>query len=214
MAGSATRSPISTSTSPGPATLFDISQGAFELTFAVAGGLLTASIVARMLGAPVGRWLHAVILPLLFALGAGKLAMVLGGSGQGLPFDGAWATAYVSPGPWGSLAPALPSHPAQVYEAVTTLVVLLVVMAAMALGVFEQRTGRVFLLGIGLWAIGRSIAALVWRDPDVVGTLNADQVLTLAFAAVALGALVVGGGVGAVRGRRRAAAEPGPGASA
>ena len=149
----------------GPGNLFDISQGAFELTLAVAGGLLTASIVARMLGAPVGRWLHAVILPLLFALGAGKLAMVLGGSGQGLPFDGAWATAYVSPGPWGSLAPALPSHPAQVYEAVTTLVVLLVVMAAMALGVFEQRTGRVFLLGIGLWAIGRAIAAIGLARP-------------------------------------------------
>jgi prolipoprotein diacylglyceryltransferase len=196
-----------------PASLFDISQGAFELTLAVAGGLLTASIVARMLGTPVDRWLHAAILPLLFALGAGKLAMVLGGSGQGLPFDGSWATAYVTPGPWGSLAPALPSHPAQVYEAMTTLVVLLVVMAAMALGVFEQRTGRVFLLGIGLWAIGRSIAALAWRDPAVVGPLNADQVLTLAFAAVALGALVVAGGVGAVRGRRRAVADERSGAS-
>jgi prolipoprotein diacylglyceryltransferase len=186
----------------GPASLFDISQGAFELTLAVAGGLVTASIVARMLGTPVGRWLHAVILPLLFALGAGKLAMVLGGSGQGLPLDGWWATAYVSPGPWASLAPALPSHPAQVYEALATVVVLLVVMWAMALDVFARRTGAAFLLGIGLWAIGRSIAAFAWRDPAVAGPLSAGQVVTLAFAVVALFFLVVAVGVGTARGRR------------
>jgi len=82
-------------------------------------------------------------------------------------------------------------------------------MAAMALGVFEQRSGRVFLLGIGLWAIGRSIAALVWRDQDVVGTLNADQVLTLAFAAVALGTLVVGLIAGTASGRRTQAPSAG-----
>jgi phosphatidylglycerol:prolipoprotein diacylglycerol transferase len=185
-----------------PGGVLDIGQGAFELTMAVAGGILTGSIVARMLGTPVGRWLHAVTLPLLFALGAGKLAMVLGGSGQGLPFDGAWATAYVSPGPWGSLAPALPSHPAQAYEALATLVVLLVVMASMALGVFARLTGAAFLLGIELWAIGRALVAATWRDPDVVAGLNADQLLTIAFAAVALGALMVASGLGIARGRR------------
>jgi len=192
-----------------PAAVLDINQGAFELTLAVAGGLLTGSLVARMLGAPFGRWLHAVTLPLLFALAAGKLAMVLGGSGQGLPFDGPWATAYIAPGPWGSLAPALPSHPAQVYEGLLTLLVLLVVMGAMALNVFERRNGGALLLGLGLWGIGRTIAALAWRDPDVVGMLNADQVLTLAFALVALAALAIVGGVGTAR-RRRERTAPGP----
>ena len=61
--------------------------------------------------------MHALILPLLFVLAAGKLTMVLGGDGQGVPWDGAWATAYVGPGPWCSLAPEVPSHPSQVYEA-------------------------------------------------------------------------------------------------
>jgi prolipoprotein diacylglyceryltransferase len=192
-----------------PAAVLDVGQGAFELTLAVAGGLLTGSIVARMLGSPIGRWLHAAVLPLLFALGAGKLAMVLGGSGQGLPFDGSWATAYVSPGPWGSLAPALPSHPAQVYEALTSLVALLVVMVAMVLGVFARRTGTAFLLGIGLWAIGRAIVATTWRDPSVAGGLNADQVLTLAFAGIALAALAVMVAAGRSRERRRQVAEAG-----
>jgi phosphatidylglycerol:prolipoprotein diacylglycerol transferase len=175
-----------------PAAILDINQGALELTLAVVGGVLTGSIVARMLGAPLGRWLHAAILPVLFALGAGKLAMVLGGSGQGMPFDGSWATAYVSPGPWGSLAPALPSHPAQVYEALTTVVALLVVMALMASGRFSGRTGGAFLLGLGLWAVGRAVAAAWWRDPAVLGPLNADQVLTLGVGLVAFAALAAG----------------------
>jgi prolipoprotein diacylglyceryltransferase len=188
-----------------PASLWDINQGAFELTLAVVGGTLTGAIVARMLGAPVGRWLHAAILPLLFALGAGKLAMVLGGAGQGMPFDGWWATAYVSPGPWGSLAPATPSHPAQVYESITTLLALLVVMWAMAIDIFRRRNGGAFLLGLGVWAVGRAIVAIVWRDPDAVLTLNADQVLTLTVAVVSLALLVVIGGVGTARQRRERA---------
>lgn len=194
-----------------PAAVLDINQGSFELTLAVVGGTITGSLVAKLLGAPLGRWLHAAVLPLLFALFAGKLAMVLGGAGQGMPFDGSWATAYVSPGPWGSLAPALPSHPAQVYEALVTLLALLVVMWAMALDVFARRNGAAFLLGIGLWAIGRAIVAMLWRDPDVVAGLNADQVLTLSVAVVALGLLAVVGGVGARRARReQAAGEPAP----
>ena len=108
--------------------LLDVTQGSLSLSLAVVGGFLTASIVAGLLGAPVGRWMHALVLPLLLALAGGKLAMALGGSGQGVPWGGDWATAYLGPGPWGSLAPAIPSHPSQVYEALATVGVLLVMI--------------------------------------------------------------------------------------
>ena len=94
-----------------PSALLDITQGSLSLSLAVVGGFLTASIVAGLLGAPVGRWMHALVLPLLLALAGGKLAMALGGSGQGVPWDGDWATAYLGPGPWGSLAPGPPVAP-------------------------------------------------------------------------------------------------------
>jgi prolipoprotein diacylglyceryltransferase len=152
-----------------PQAVLDISQGGLQLTLAVVGGAATASIVAGLLGAPIGRWMHAAIVPLLFALGAGKATMVLGGSGQGLPFDGAWALAFLGPGPWGSLAPELPSHPSQVYEALATAGVLLAVMSLLAAGAFRGRSGRVFLLGIAMWAAARALVAATWRDPAVVG---------------------------------------------
>ena len=116
-----------------PSAILDPGLGAMELAFGVVGGLLTGSYVASLLGAPVGRWWHTAVLPVLIVLGLGKLTMILGGAGQGNPSTAAWATAFLGPGPWGSLAPALPSDPSQAYEAIATLVVLVVTMLALAL---------------------------------------------------------------------------------
>lgn len=174
-----------------PNAVIDVSQGGFELALAVVGGTLSAVIVAALLGAPVGRWLHASIVPLLLGLGAGKAAMVLGGSGQGIPFDGTLATAYLGPGPWGSLAPAVPSHPSQAYEAFATTLVLLLLLTVLTLGRFERRAGGAFLLGVALWAVGRAIVASTWRDPAEVGPLNMGQVIALAVAGGMLVLLLV-----------------------
>jgi phosphatidylglycerol:prolipoprotein diacylglycerol transferase len=172
-------------------SILDITQGGLELALAVVGGTLTAAIVAGMLGGSIGRWMHALILPVLVAIGAGKLAMALGGSGQGLPWDGQYATAYLGPGPWGSLAPEIPSHAAQVYEGVATFVVVFVLVVLLTAGGFSRRRGELFLLGIGLWALARAGVATVWRDPAVVGSLNMGQVIALSIAAGALLLLAV-----------------------
>jgi prolipoprotein diacylglyceryltransferase len=175
-----------------PAALLDPTQGGLALSMAVVGGFLTASIVAGLLGAPVGRWMHAAVLPVLLALAAGKVAMALGGSGQGLPWNGQWATAYLGPGPWGSPAPEIPAHPAQLYEAAATAAVLLVMAVLLAKGAFARRTGAAFLLGIALWAVARAAVASTWRDPAVLGPLRMEQVVCLGIAIVALAFLVVG----------------------
>ena len=67
----------------GPTSLLDPAVGGLELGLAVVGGIATASIVALLLGSPVGRWAHVATIPLLTAIAVGKLTMVLGGSGQG-----------------------------------------------------------------------------------------------------------------------------------
>ena len=190
------------------AAFLDIGQGGLQLSLGVVGGILTASIVARLLGAPVGRWMHALVIPLLLALALGKGAMILGGSGQGQLADIAWATAYLGPGPWGSLAPQLPANPSQAYEALATGGVMLVVIALIALGTFRGRNGGAFLLGLGLWAIARALVASTWRDPQVIGPLNMDQVISIVIASVSLVLVVLIGGVSTARGRR-ATANPG-----
>jgi prolipoprotein diacylglyceryltransferase len=187
------------------APVLDIGQGGLQLSLGVVGGILTASIVARLLGAPLGRWMHVLAVPLLLVLALGKGAMILGGSGQGQLTDVAWATAYLGPGPWGSLAPQLPANPSQVYEALATVAVMLVVIALIASGVFRGRNGGAFLLGLGLWAIARALVAFTWRDPQVVGPLNMDQVISIVIASVSLALVALIGGVSTSRGRRAAA---------
>jgi prolipoprotein diacylglyceryltransferase len=167
-----------------PGAILDPAGGGLELGLAVAGGLLTAGYVARLLDAPIGPWTQVAVMPLLFALGAGKLTMVLGGAGQGQPSDLAWATAYLGPGPWSSLAPALPSHPSQAYEGIGTLVVLLVFVLVLAGTGRGSRLadGRGLCIGLGAWALVRALAGLTWRDPAVLGPFNAGSVIALVLA--------------------------------
>ena len=192
--------------SANPGSILDPGLGAMELALGVAGGVLTGSIVAALLGAPVGRWRQVVVLPLLFALGVGKATMILGGAGQGTASGAAWATAFLGPGPWGSLAPALPSQPAQAYEAIATLVIVVVLTLALLFGAFRWRDGRVLFLGIALWAFARAAVATTWRDGPVLGSLNMGSVIAIG---VGVGSLLVLAGM-TVGGRRRPNA-PSPG---
>lgn len=189
-----------------PMTLFDPAVGGLELALAVVGGAISGGYVGHLLGAPVGRWLHVGTVPVLFALGAGKLAMALGGAGQGQPSDLSWATVYVGAGPWSTLAPAVPSHPSQVYEGIAGLLLAVVSALALAIGAFRGRDGRVFVLAIGAWALLRLAASLTWRDPAVVGPLSAAGVIALV---VAIGALLAEV-VLTRRSRRMARTLPGP----
>jgi prolipoprotein diacylglyceryltransferase len=116
--------------------------------------------------------------------------MALGGSGQGRPFDGAWATAYLGSGPWVALAPDLPSHPSQIYEAIGTMAVALFVLLATTVGAFRSRDGMRLLVGLAGWAIVRAIVSTTWRDPTVAGTLPLGGVVAIAIAVGCVVALV------------------------
>jgi phosphatidylglycerol:prolipoprotein diacylglycerol transferase len=177
-----------------PGRIIDPAVGSLELTLAVVGGALTGAIVAVLLDGQPGRWLHAATLPTLLALAGGKLATVLGGRGQGQPWDGSWATAYVGSGPWGSLAPGVPSHPSQVYEALFTVAILVGTMALLTIPAFRRPDGRAFLVALGAWAVDRAVVATSWRDPVTVGPFRLEQVLdlaTVAGAALALALVLV-----------------------
>ncbi len=179
--------------------LLDPGQGSLELTLAVVGGTLTGIYVAALLDAPVGRWLHVAVGPLLLVLGLGKAAQALGGSGQGTASTLSWATSYLPPGPWGSPGAEIPAQPSQLYEAAMTLLVVLAVVALARLTPLRRADGRLYAVGIGLWALGRAVVASTWRDPAVAGSLNAEQLICLA---TALAMLAVAAGATVARRRR------------
>ena len=171
----------------------DPGRGSMELALAVVGGVLSGAYVASLLGAPIGRWLRSTALPLLFVLGAGKLAMVLGGAGQGLPSTLPWATAYLGTGPWGSLAPDIPSHPSQAYEGIVTLLILAALSIGLAVGAIQPRDGRLFAIAVAGWAVGRVAVSLTWRDEVALVGLSVGGLIAAAVALGFLGSLLVFG---------------------
>lgn len=162
--------------------------GSLSLLGAVLGGALTGGYVARLLGGSVGRWATGASLPMLLALGLGKIAQFLGGSGQGLPFDGPWAVAFMGLGPWISAAPEMPSHPSQLHEAAWLLLgaAILLRPAARATNL-DPRAGRLlFGFALGWFLAGRVLVGFTWRDERIAGLLNAEQLLALAALALLL----------------------------
>jgi phosphatidylglycerol---prolipoprotein diacylglyceryl transferase len=172
------------------AAIVDPAQGGYDLTLAVPFGILTGAMIARLVGAPVARWMHAAALPILFVLAAGKLAGVLGANGQGSPSTLPWATSYLGPGPWDALAPQLASHPAQVYEAIAGVLAMLGLWAVSRVEFVARRDGAALFAAVGMWAVGRFVVAFTWRDPVTVGPLRAEQVLALLLVAICAAGLV------------------------
>lgn len=173
-----------------PAAIVDPSQGGLALGFAVVGGILGGIAIARLVGAPAGRWMHASALPVLFVLAAGKLAAVLAADGQGAPTDAWWATAFTGPGPWASLAPEIPAHPSQVYEGLATTAVLAVLGLAVRAGFFGRRDGSALLAGVALWALGRGSVAFSWRDATVAGPFMAEHLVLAVVIVGCIGGLI------------------------
>jgi phosphatidylglycerol:prolipoprotein diacylglycerol transferase len=176
-----------------PGRILDPGVGSLELTLGVVGGTLTGCLVALLLDGRPGPWLRAATFPMLLVLAVGKLAMVLGGSGQGVPTSGEPATAYLGAGPWGSLGPSIPSIPSQALEGLATVVVVLVIGLASTVGPLRRSDGRLFLLALAAWAVARAIVASTWRDPVVIGPFRAEQAIDLvvAIGSIALAARLI-----------------------
>jgi prolipoprotein diacylglyceryltransferase len=173
-----------------PSTL-DPNQGSLELGLAVLVGAITGAYVCRLLEAPLRLWLHVATVPTLGAIALGELSRVLGGSGQGSATDAPWATAYAGPGPWETLVPASAAHPAQVYDAISAVVALVVVGVLLRLGAFRARDGSAFFVGLLLWALGRCLVTFTWRDEAVAGPFRAGGLIALGVSAAAVAGIVL-----------------------
>lgn len=195
-----------------PLAMFDPAQGGLALTLGVVAGCLAGVAVARHLAAPVDRWLAVAAAPVMLMLGLGKLALLLGGAGQGSYLDSAWSTRYLGAGPWESANPSFPALPAQAIEAglvLSTLLLFLLLPSLLRLrlvswgwfvgpALSERRHwamfegGRRFATMVGLWSVVRFAAAFSWRDARVVGPLVTEQLILVLVAVAALAGPEIG----------------------
>ena len=175
-----------------PATLLDPSVGSLSLLGSVLGGTASAAYIAHLVGAPVRRWADLAAAPLLVALGLGKIAQLLGGSGQGLAFFAPWAVAFPGDGPWVDVRSDMPSHPSQLYEALFLLVGVPIVVRYSRRIREQLPIGGLFIVALAWFLLGRVLIGFTWRDDRLMGPLNLEQVLAallLGGVALALGLL-------------------------
>lgn len=212
-----------------PGALLDPAQGSLSLLGAVLGATLAVAYMCRLLEIPARRWLDVAAVPLLVAIGLGKLAYLLGGGGQGAPWDGGWALAFTGPGPWLSSLPAVPAQPSQVYEAAWALVGIPLVVVVTGRPLLRRlperfrqegawlaahwahgrevdpghlRFGYRFLAALAWWLLGRVVVGFTWREATSVAGLRPEQVGAL----VVLAAVVAVAGWWTRTGRLSAAA--------
>jgi len=164
-----------------PGTMLDLGRGSASLVGAAIGGALSAAYICRLLGGKVGVWTDAASVPVLLAIGLGKLALLLGGGGLGAATDGPLAISYVGPGPWRSVDAAVPAYPSQALEGIWALLGIPVVLLAERFARDRGRAGRgvSLLVALGWWLTGRAVVALTWRDEPLLGPLGAEGVATI-----------------------------------
>ncbi len=202
-----------------PLALLDPARGSLSLLGAVLGGTLTGLYIANLLDGRARRWAGVAAVPLLVAVGLGKLAQVLGGGGQGIAFDAPWSIAFTGPGPWRSPSPSVPAHPSQMYEGVWAMSAIPFTLrvwgitaggptrdvrrgpgprgdrradAALARRLFAgSAPATAFLLALAWWLLGRLVVGFTWRDDPLLGPLNVEQGLASVALAVVGGVLLV-----------------------
>ncbi len=199
-----------------PGAILDPGQGSLSLLGAVLGGTLTVAAMCLLLGVPVRRWLDAGAVPLLVAVGLGKLAYLLGGGGQGAAWNGPWALAFSGPGPWLSALASVPAHPSQVYEAAWALSGALVLGLAVAFrrqpaaaGPVPVRPGLRYAVALEWWLLGRVLIGFTWATPPVVAGLRTEQLAALAVLCVVGVAAAWGLGPSTARDAEAGGVEPG-----
>lgn len=164
-----------------PDALFDPGRGTLSLAGAIVGGALTAGWLCGRLGYPARTWADAAAPAVLLAIGGGKLAMLLAGAGQGLPWDGRGGVAFLGDGPWASLDPAIPAYPTQLLEGIWALLGVPVLL------LLERRPsvrrpdadGALALVAVAWWLAGRAAVAVWWRDEPVIGPWGMEGVIAL-----------------------------------
>jgi phosphatidylglycerol:prolipoprotein diacylglycerol transferase len=172
-----------------PLTMLDLGHGSSSLVGAVVGGALSAAYICRLLGGRVGVWADAAAVPLLLAVGLGKLGLLLGGGGGGAATDGPLGLSFAGRGPWRSVDAATAAWPSQALEGAWALVGIPVVLLVESTLRARGRDGRgiALLAALAWWLAGRFVVGLTWRDDRLLGPFGAETVAT---AVVMVGVLI------------------------
>lgn len=166
-----------------PISALYIWQGGLAIWGAVAGGLITAAILAWRRGWRFGAFADAAAPGLVLAQAIGRVACVITGDAMGKPTTGPFGFAYTSPN---AVVPQLGVYytPMPVYE----LIVNLGIFAVLWWGLRKRRwpDGMLFLVYLTLYSLERLLLAFTSSYKIIGLGMTQSQIVALVGLAVAI----------------------------
>jgi phosphatidylglycerol:prolipoprotein diacylglycerol transferase len=168
-----------------PGEVLDLPAGGLNYWGGLIAGGLTAYLLGRRRGLPVGAIADAAAPALAVSGAVGLLGSFLNGDGQGLPSDLPWATLYRS---GEAMTPdfGVPRHPAQLYQLLADLLILGLLWLLRGASL---PAGFRFWLWLALYGFSRVLVAEVRLEPAFLFGVQQGQLIGLA--AVALSAFAM-----------------------
>ncbi|MBU6422418.1 MAG: prolipoprotein diacylglyceryl transferase [Chloroflexota bacterium] len=163
--------------------------GGIAVTAAPIGATIGGVLAARRLRLPVGFMLDVAAIGIVVGLAVGRVGDVINGEHHAVACSGLlWCVRYTSPDTLGQRHFV---HPIVVYDGLVDLALAAVGYAYWRRVRGHAPEGRVYLLVLGLYGLGRALTSLLRLDPVVLGPLQEGQVLGILYACGALPALAV-----------------------
>ena len=165
-----------------PLQILALHTGGISIMGAIAGGALTAAILARRKGLPVRRLFDAAAPGIVLGQAIGRLGCLVTGDTLGRPTDGSWGIVYLNPG---ARAPQLgvAYQPAFFYEQLWDLLVFAIIWRMRGR---LTKDGQLFALYLGLYAVGKFVITFVRLDPVYVWGLQQSHFVALGLLAIAI----------------------------
>lgn len=157
-------------------------EGGLAIWGAVAGGLLTAALIAWRLGWRLPMLLDAAAPGLVLAQAIGRIACVITGDAMGKPTDGPFGFAYTSPN---AMVPKLGVYysPMPVYEIIANLGIFTLLWQ---LRKRNWPDGLLFLVYLSLYSLERFFLAFTSSYQTVALGLTQSQIIALISLAIAI----------------------------
>jgi phosphatidylglycerol:prolipoprotein diacylglycerol transferase len=162
--------------------------GGIAVTAAPIGSAIACVIAARRLRLPVGLMLDVATLGIVLGLSIGRIGDVINGEHHSVACAALpWCVRYTHPE---TLGQSTPVHPVVVYDALWDLLLFAVGYLYWRRVRGRPPEGRVWLAVLGLYGAGRFVSSFLRLDPVLLFGLQEAQILGLAYALVALPAVL------------------------